>query len=443
MLERLVLFSADPWDSALPILRVRGPAASAGVEAFQGNQGDEAWPERIAQADLVVVQRDFPRFRAFPEVLRQARALGKPVIYESDDLLFDVPAHHPAHEAYSDHLLGILGAIIQADAVVVSTPELSAVHLPFNPNTHVWLNCLDDRLWTLKPPQPLAGAPSAQTPCVIAYMGGATHQPDLEMIAGCLLRLLDRYAGRLRLHFWSAPPPAALRDRPDTAWTPLDPHDYARSAARFNSQVCDIAIAPLLDTPLGRAKSHLKFLEYTALGAPGVYSRLPPYTGIVRHGENGLLAGDEADWERCLVELIESPARRRALAAAAHDTVRGHWMMSHGAGRWRAIYETVLSPSFQPPALTGQRQLLAHIASVVQGRQHALEAHLDILRQQALELSERRRELALIYASPAWRLAQALGRWRARLAPNGSTRQRLLDALVRVKPPNKSGPTLP
>jgi glycosyltransferase involved in cell wall biosynthesis len=437
LLRRLVLFSADPWNSALPILRVRGPAEAAGVAVIQGNDGDVVWPERVTDGDLIVIQRDFPRFRAFETVLSAARAASTPIVYESDDLLFDVPAHHPAHEAYSDHLLGLLGAILQADLVVVSTPLLAEAHLPFNPNTHVWLNHLNERLWSLRPPPPPAVPASADAPCVIGYMGGATHQPDLEMIAGLLARLLDRYAGRLRLHFWSAPPPASLRERSDVAHTPLDPDDYARSAALFNAQTCDIAVAPLVDTPLGRAKSHLKFLEYTALGAPGIYSRLPPYTGIVRHGENGLLAGDEAEWERCLVELIESPERRHALALAAHNEVRDQWLMSRGAVKWQALYETVLSPDFRRQPLVDGRQTLAHIAAVVQARQHALEHHLGELRAQARELGERRQELEAIYASPAWRLAQTLGRWRTRLAPDGSLRQRWLDRLAGLKRPNK------
>jgi len=435
-LERLVLFSADPWDSALPVVRVRGPASAAGVEVIPGNAGDTVWLDRIAEAQIVVLQRDFPRFAAFEAVVHQARALGKPIVYESDDLLFDLPDDHPLREAYSDHLFGLLSAIVQADAVVVSTPELADHHRQFNPNTHAWLNYLNDRLWTLRPPRPVPG-PGAPDVCVIGYMGGATHQSDLDLIAPCLARLLARYPGRLRLHFWGAPPTAALRDRSDVAWTQLDPYDYARTAALFNAQDCDLAVAPLRDSPFNRAKSHLKFLDYTALGVPGVYARLPPYTRIVRHGENGLLAGDEAEWEQCLVELIESPQRRHALAVGAHETVRDHWLMSRGAVEWRALYETVLAPGHQPPASAAQQQMFVNVAAVVAARQRALEAHIGELREQVQELVERRHELEEIYASPAWRLAQTLGRWRAGLAPEGSRRKRWLDALVRLTQSNK------
>ncbi len=441
-LERLILFSADPWDSALPVVRVRGPAAAAGVEVIPGNDGDTVWPDRIAEAQIVVLQRDFPRFAGFEAVIRQARALGKPIIYESDDLLFDLPDDHPLREAYSDHLFSFLSAIVQADAVVAATPELADVHRQFNPNTHTWLNYLDDRLWTLRPPRP-APAPGAAGVCVIGYMGGASHQPDLNLIAPCLARLVERYAGRLRLHFWGAPPPAILRGQPGVNWTQLDPLDYARTAALFNVQDCDIAVAPLHDGPFNRAKSHIKFLEYTALGIPGIYARLPPYARIVRHGENGLLAGGEAEWEHCLAELIESPQRRYALALGAHETVRDHWLMSRGAAEWRALYEAVLDPAHRPPVSAVQQQMFVNVAAVVAARQRALEAHIGELREQVQELVERRRELQEIHASPAWRLAHTLGRWRAGLAPEGSRRKRWLDVLVRLTQSNRTGSTQP
>ena len=62
-----------------------------------------------------------------------------------------------------------------------------------------------------------------------------------------------------------------------------DPHEWPRWAA---------GLAPLEDTPFNRAKSDLKFLEYSALGLPTVASRVTPYLGIDAHG--GVLA-DNSD----------------------------------------------------------------------------------------------------------------------------------------------------
>src|SRR5258708_38583073 len=169
-LRSVVLYTADPWDSALPVLRVRGPAEVIGVEVIQGNEGNAIKPERVSLGDLVIIQRDFPRFEsAWQAVAAQARAEKKPVIYEMDDLLLELPPGHEMERAYSDVLFSILRAVIEADAVVASTPPLCDYLAPFNPQTHLQPNYLDDRLWSVPDRTSQVGQ---MAPVVIGYMVG-------------------------------------------------------------------------------------------------------------------------------------------------------------------------------------------------------------------------------------------------------------------------------
>ena len=59
-LQSLILFTSDPWESAMPVIRVTAPASAVHVTVLQGNDGGQVFLERIPQADLVVIQRDFP-----------------------------------------------------------------------------------------------------------------------------------------------------------------------------------------------------------------------------------------------------------------------------------------------------------------------------------------------------------------------------------------------
>jgi glycosyltransferase involved in cell wall biosynthesis len=423
-LHTVALYTADAWDSALVHLRVRGPAALAGVEVLQGNVGDVIDLAPVDSAQLVILQRDFPRFGAdYEAVVQRAQAAGKPVVHELDDLLLDVPLDHWGEDVYTDTLYDLLGALVSADGLVAATPALADALRPLNGSVAVWPNCLDDRLWHMRPPAPPAARTTAR-PLVLGYMGGQTHQPDLSEIAGPLLRVLARYGDTVRLQFWGGPPPAELARHPQVAWTPLDLPSYAAFAEFFQGQAFDIGLAPLRDRPFNRCKSHIKFLEYSALGVPGVYSRLTPYTGIVSHGQNGLLAGSPEEWEAALVELIDTPARRAQLAQAASATVAGSWRLSARAREWLAVYARFLEPG-RPPALNAaHRASLASVGQRVRARQAALQALFQG------EVRERDQQLAELHAQPAWRLAQTLTRLRTRLAPNGSRRQRWLDALV-------------
>ena len=431
-LRTVVLYSADPWDSALPVLRVRGPAEVMGVTVVQGNTGADVAPERVSQADLVIVQRDFPRFDgAWEAVAARARAEDKPVVYELDDLLLELPPGHAMERAYSDVLFSVLRAVLEADAVVASTPALAAYLEPFNPQVQVLPNCLDDRLWPLAAP---AGSVDPAAPVVIGYMGGQTHLPDLLEITPSLLRVLDRYGGRVRLQFWGGQPPPALLARANVTWTELNLLNYAEFAGYFARQTCDIAVAPLRDNLFNRCKSSIKFLEYSALGVPGIYSRLEPYGMIIKPNSNGLLASSPEEWEQALGSLIESADLRRSLAEGAQATLRQGWLLSSQAPHWLNRYQQLAQVGRRSVLAEPHRRVLARAAALVQARHRELEEQVAAIGQQAaaqtaeaLRLSH---QLDEIQRSAAWRLASAISGLRFRLAPRGSRRERLLDNLL-------------
>ena len=327
-------------------LRLTRPLQQAGIKVLQGNDCMDIHPEYVSQADAVVIQRDFSaNLEMYEQILSRAHAEQKPVIYEIDDQLFELPEDHidyPTHY-YSPALFAMLRTVIEADLVTTSTDSLKEYLLPFNPHIEVIPNYLDDRLWALRSPGQLSPASGdSQNPVVIGYMGTNTHQPDLVSIAPVLGRLLDHYGDRLRMRFWGTEPPEPLRSRPQVEWHAIQMHSYAEFAAYFSQQSCDIFVAPLIDSPFNHCKSSIKFLEYSALGIPGVYSHTVPYQ-VVRDGENGYLAGTEQEWEHHLVELIESPELRSRMGLVALKTVQSQWLLSQNAMRWATAYQSALT----------------------------------------------------------------------------------------------------
>jgi glycosyltransferase involved in cell wall biosynthesis len=108
----------------------------------------------------------------------------------------------------------------------------------------------------------------------------------------------------------------------------------------------DVAIAPLEDNAFTRCKSDLKYLDYAALGIPGVFSDVRPYRKTVRHRETGLLAANESNaWADALEEVVSDAALRARLAEAAKAEVRGSRMLRTNAVRWREAIETIV-PGF-------------------------------------------------------------------------------------------------
>jgi glycosyltransferase involved in cell wall biosynthesis len=408
------------WDHALVVLRLAGPCAAAGVTVLRGTDGSTVRPELVSQADLVLIQRDFPRDTAgYTQVTAAARAHGKPIIFDLDDLLLELPPDHPdrAIQYYTDALVPMLHAIVTADAVTASTSPLCDYLRNFNP--HVWLlpNYLEDTLWPLR----TTADSASEGPVTIGYMGGGSHMPDLAAIAPVLQKLAGEYNERIRFRFWGGAPPPGLAGMPNVEWTDLS-LPYPELAAYFSEQICDLFIAPLQDNLFNRCKSAVKFLEYSALGVPGVYSQITPYQAMVVHGQNGFLAATRPEWETFLRQLIDSPALRSQLGAQAQKTVRARGLLSDHAQIWAQTYQEILDLG---PGTEGQAD-----AREVAGRMFALheEVQAGWRQEQAAwraDLVEKDRAIEAIHSSAAWKIG-------VRLAPAGSRREKALRALARL-----------
>jgi glycosyltransferase involved in cell wall biosynthesis len=434
----VVAYTAYPWHHALTVLRLVEPLRLAGLTLVRGTDGGGIYPERVSQADVVVIQRDFPRWEeAYQQIMGRARAEGKPVVYELDDLLLELPRDHPDWPIhyYTPALFPILRAIIEADGVTCSTPLLCAYLRPFNPNTFLLPNYLPDRLWPVQEAQ----VKQAGGPVVIGYMGSTTHLPDLEGIAPALSRLLDRFGSQVRLRFWGAQPPQALQGRAEVEWIQLGIWDYNDFAGYFTSQESDIFIAPLAEGDFNRCKSAIKFLEYSSRAVPGVYSRIAPYESVVRHGENGFLASTPEDWESCLARLIEDPELRRQTGGAAAEAVRSGWLLSDHAHEWPAAYRQAASRKrasalngSAAPAGSGMSEAEQARAAVLRMADQAQAWHRTLqgqLFEKDRTIERLQRELQGVYSGRDWALLQKILRLRHFLAPEGSRRSRLLRAL--------------
>jgi hypothetical protein len=156
-MQRVAAYSLYAWDHTYPATRLVAPWQQAGIELLHGTHWDQIFPEQVAASELVVLHRDFPRLsKAYQQVIQQARHLGKPVFFDLDDLLFELPPDHPDRRYHyiSDALFPILQAIVDADAVTVSTPVLRDAVLSLNPNTLLLPTFLDERLWPIKRVEP-------------------------------------------------------------------------------------------------------------------------------------------------------------------------------------------------------------------------------------------------------------------------------------------------
>ena len=272
--------------------------------------------EAIPDCDLLVVERHvlWPYERqldGFVRVLSRCRQRGVPVVYQLDDNLLDLHRDEPWETYPGNSLRGVVAFLArQADGVIVSTPAIAERLARLRSGALVVPNALDERLFGSSP-EPFVSRSSAVT---IGYMGTLTHEADLRMVLAPLRALLRRQAGRVRLELVGG----GAEERIASLFEGLpfrmrnlgSEHPYPRFVPWMRQQLrWDVAIAPLEDDAFTRGKSDLKYLDYAALGIPGVFSDVRPFRDTVRHRETGLLAANEPEaWAEALEEIVSDGA---------------------------------------------------------------------------------------------------------------------------------------
>jgi len=109
------------------------------------------------------------------------------------------------------------------------------------------------------------------------------------------------------------------------------------------------AIVPLEDTPFNRAKSEIKWLEYSACRIPGIYSDLAAYHQKVAHGQTGLLVPNTRDgWFRAMKTLVEDRGLRHNLAERAQVAVLAQHTVERNARLWHEAYEALFALPIPP-----------------------------------------------------------------------------------------------
>lgn len=306
-------------ESVAPLLRSQGgDARRLDVRGWRWLLGRGVLA-RCAGANLLLC-------RSLPEPvlvwLERSRARFGRIVYVIDDDLSaaagdpTLPAAYRARMALAAERQARL--LTLADAVVACSDSLAARLGEFHDNVSVMTPPL---IAALPERAHFDLGPSGRQPWRIGFHGTRAHLADLAQIAPALSAVQrERDDTELELML-GAHVPDTLAGLPRLcAPAPLP---WQRFRAYQSSRRVHIGLAPLLDTAFNRGKSFIKFLDIAAMGGVGVYSRRAPYTEIVAHGVNGLLAADDAeDWHDCVCYLLDRPAEASRMAAEAADLAR-------------------------------------------------------------------------------------------------------------------------
>lgn len=312
------------------VLQKQEQLAHYGIQSLARSLAEFELKEALAY-DIVYLYR-VPYDAWVEEQIHQVRARGVPLVFGTDDLIFEPDLVH-----WVDALKGMLPeeaalfyegvwryrrTLLACDAVVTSTDYLAGLARSLGKPAFVHRNGLAGELiqesaalYAERQKRPLD-----PERLVLGYGSGTnTHHRDLAELAPALAQVLARHP-KAELHIVGPMVlPEELRGLGERVkQLPLVP--WSEWPALLNT--FDVNLAPLeLGNPFCRGKSEIKYTEAAVMGLPTVASRIDPFEYAICDGQNGFLAGDTGEWIDKLERLLADPALRRETGETARADV--------------------------------------------------------------------------------------------------------------------------
>lgn len=309
--------------------------AGQGLISWRTLLDSAAQPADLLQVDLAIFSRI--RSDAGRALLETCAQRGIATLYMLDDNWLwigrDVPDVYgemfkPGAPSYEN----FLACCRTADAVLTYNPLLAEDLEPHAKRVLRIRTNIDLAQFPRRPRDP-------SRPPLLGYVGST------RWVQGAFdgLVAVARQCPDVRLFVMTNKPPEALAVLPTEQ---VRFQAYVYSYERYAQLVCeaapDVLIAPLERSRYQSSKCPNKYLEITAVGAAGVYSRTEPYTSVVRDGETGLFADDnQASWTSALLQLIHDPSLRRRIAANALEHVEREYRTESVLPEFLTMLETV------------------------------------------------------------------------------------------------------
>ncbi len=292
------------------------------------------------------------------KLLQQVDKLKQILIYDTDDLVFDLEAFKKT-DAYNNFNelqkkqyengvgLKILNSK-EVKAITTSTSFLAEKLNRFNKSVFVVKNKLGDRelRWVWEARKKYLRRVEKSSEVRLGYFSGTvSHNKDFATVIPALKTVLEKYKN-VKLYL------VGYLDLNDDFYKEFQEQIVQlpfvpRREHYQNIAEVDINLAPLEMTDFCQAKSELKFFEAGIIGIPTIAVRNQTFLETINEeGEclkgdvnclhpkrSGLLASDTAEWIERLELLIKNKEMRVAIGERARQVVLKKYLTSSGGSR--------------------------------------------------------------------------------------------------------------
>ncbi|MCE2821495.1 MAG: hypothetical protein LW693_03610 [Saprospiraceae bacterium] len=289
-------------------------------------------------------------------LVQGCRINNTPVVFDIDDLIFDVHVLLEGHWAYYGYIteneqrmwqqkvLGYRKTMEQCDAAILSTAPLQTAAATLCPRTYLLPNTLDDQLIQSAKQALKREKPSKSDGKIrIGFASGTpTHKKDFEVAVAGICRILQENPN-VTLTIIGALDPAQypeLKSYPDQIEKrPLvDITSLASEIHRF-----DIHLSPLESgNPFCESKSALRCIMAGTVETPSIVSPTQPLLEAVGDGKYGLVARNDEEWYPCIRTLISNVVLRKKFGTESNAYILQNFGPESGASLSRLVFKDII-----------------------------------------------------------------------------------------------------
>lgn len=344
----------------------------AEVKWFDDINSQENMEELFYWGEVIVQQSSM----GIPNVVTTKKLLemGKTVVGDYDDLTFSVSPFNPSYKTLGlnevkikheggEHYLWQDGRggfdikcnyfrykslqdLLKMFNMITTTGQyIKSRYLEFNPNISILPNSIDFDLFKPFPKEDTGQVRIGWTP-------SDSHYSEIWMVKRIMRKIFNKYGDKVKLvilgNLWELAQEFNL--------TEMERHDFIGLEVyplKLASLNLDIGLCPLDKIDFNRAKSQLKWSEYSSMKVPSVVSKIEAYD-CVEDYKTGLVADTEDEFYNKLCELIDSKELRDKISYHAYDKNYEDYNLEKNIILWMEAYEQARETSELPMLEEGQ-----------------------------------------------------------------------------------------
>ncbi|MCW8090797.1 glycosyltransferase [Alteromonas sp. ASW11-130] len=275
--------------------------------------GAEIFKTNFCQFKELVVQRDAIPSKYVDNFIHQLSKHNVRLSLELDDDLLDVPESLDSNGIYEKYKSSLEKLLSSADCIHVTNQTLANKMKQFCQNVEIRPNKISKSRWMGSVnDDSLPKISNDENELNILFFGSRTHTEDYHFLLTSLEQLES-----LNIQF-SLTVVGVTSQRDDTPSFVkfIDPpsvrYDEFVDWLKANKMSFDLGVAPLVESEFNKSKSHLKALEYLALGIPAFCSNVDTYQTLSSCEGVTLLDNEPEKW----VTAFKNFEKRRIPAGA-------------------------------------------------------------------------------------------------------------------------------